>query len=82
MPNSSDIASILPTSTTLAKALVDCCAYSNVTQLQGSRVYIVDGTFEPDSVRSALEEELYESGTSGGYEIWENRALTRELYAP
>ena len=58
-----------------AKALVDCCAYSNVTQLQGSRVYIVDGTFEPDSVRSALEEELYESGTSGGYEIWENRAL-------
>ena len=59
----------------LAKALVDCCAYSNVTQLQGSRVYIVDGTFEPDSVRSALEEELYESGTSGGYEIWENRAL-------
>ena len=59
----------------LAKALVDCCAYSNVTQLQGSRVYIVDGTFEPDSVRSALEEELYQSGTSGGYEIWENRAL-------
>ena len=59
----------------LAKALVDCCAYSNVTQLQGSRVYIVDGTFEPDSVRSALEEELYESGTSNGYEIWENRAL-------
>ena len=59
----------------LAKALVDCCAYSNVTQLQGSRVYIVDGTFEPDSVRSALEEALYQSGTSGGYEIWENRAL-------
>ena len=58
-----------------AKALVDCCAYSNVTQLQGSRVYIVDGTFEPDSVRSALEEALYQSGTSGGYEIWENRAL-------
>ena len=60
---------------TFAKALVDCCAYSNVTQLQGSRVYIVDGTFEPDSVRSALEEELYESSKSGGYEIWENRAL-------
>ena len=59
----------------LAKALVDCCTYSNVTQLQGSRVYIVDGTFEPDSVRSALEEELYESSKSGGYEIWENRAL-------
>ena len=63
----------------LAKALVDCCAYSNVTQLQGSRVYIVGGTFEPDSVRSALEEELYESGTSGGYEIWENRALTKSF---
>lgn len=63
----------------LIKALVDCCAYRNVTQLQGSRVYIVDGTFEPDSVRSALEEELYESGTSGGYEIWENRALTESF---
>ena len=63
----------------LAKALVDCCAYSNVTQLQGSRVYIVDGTFEPDSVRSALEEELYESSKSGGYEIWENRALTKSF---
>ena len=63
----------------LAKALVDCCAYSNVTQLQGSRVYIVDGTFETDSVRSALEEELYESGTSSGYEIWENRALTKSF---
>ena len=59
----------------LTKALVDCCAYRNVAQLQGSRVYIVDGIFEPDSVRSALEEELYDSGTSGGYEIWENRAL-------
>ena len=57
------------------KALVDCCVYRNVAQLQGSLVYIVDGTFEPDSVRSALEEELYESGKSGGYEIWENRAL-------
>ena len=59
----------------LTKALVDCCVYRNVTQLQGSRVYIVDGTFEPDLVRSALEEALYESGKSGGYEIWENRAL-------
>ena len=63
----------------LAKALVDCCAYSNVTQLQGSRVYIVDGTFEPDSVRSALEEKIYESSKSGGYEIWENRALTKSF---
>ena len=63
----------------LAKALVDCCTYSNVTQLQGSRVYIVDGTFEPDSVRSVLEEELYESSKSGGYEIWENRALTKSF---
>ena len=63
----------------LAKALVDCCTYSNVTQLQGSRVYIVDGTFEPDSVRSALEEELYESSKSGGYEIWESRALTKSF---
>ena len=63
----------------LAKALVDCCAYSNVTQLQGSRVYIVDGTFEPDSVRSALEEELYESSKSGVYEIWENRSLTESF---
>ena len=63
----------------LAKALVDCCTYSNVTQLQGSRVYIVDGTFEPDSVRSVLEEELYESSKSGGYEIWENRALTKRF---
>ena len=60
---------------TFAKAIIDCCHYRNTTLLQGSRVYIVDGTFEPDSVRSALEEELYESGTSGGYEIWENRAL-------